>query len=176
MHRSRDEGLVGLGELSPHAQGYAIDDAAFHEMLQLAADWRWPVNMHVTDPNSRDYPGRVETPLKDFTSLARAHPDVTWVLAHWGGLLPLRDPDTAELKNIYYDSAASPLLYDETVWKRMQAAVSAEHLLFGSDFPLNLYPKSDAMPNMGSLIDETRRMKVPAAVMRENVLRLLPPA
>ena len=174
MARARDEGLVGLGELSPHAQGYGIGDNVFKEMLQQAAGWRWPVNVHVTDPNSRDYAGRVETPLKDFADLATAHPAVTWILAHWGGLLPLRDPEAAGLKNVYYDSAASPLLYDETVWERMLAAVPEERILFGSDFPLNLYPKWDVAPNVRRLIAEAARANVPATVMRENILRLLP--
>jgi predicted TIM-barrel fold metal-dependent hydrolase len=174
MVRARDEGLVGLGELSPHAQGYSIDDDVFDKMLELAGNWRWPVNVHVTDPNSRDYAGRVETPLKDFTQLAKAHPGVVWILAHWGGLLPLRDPEAAGLENVYYDSPASPMLYDETVWERMLAAVPPERLLFGSDFPLNLYPKLDVAASARRLIAEAARAKVPVTVMRENVLRLLP--
>src|SRR5581483_10337382 len=38
MHRARDEGLIGVGELSPHAQGFSVDDPVFHEVLTLAGD------------------------------------------------------------------------------------------------------------------------------------------
>ena len=34
--------------------------------------------------------------------------------------------------------------------------VGAERILFGSDFPLNLYPKTDAESVMARLVDEAR--------------------
>lgn len=173
MRRARDGGLSGLGELCPQAQGYAIDDAVFGQVLALAAELRWPVNLHVTDPNSRDYPGRVETPLDDFMRLARAWPQVDFVLAHWGGLLPLRDPTARDLPNLLYDTAASPLLYDNSVWPRFLALVPNDRVWFGSDFPLNNYPKLDAEPSMRRLITEAVGAGVPAAVLAENVARRL---
>ena len=91
LQRVHDDGLIGLGELSPHSQGYAVDDPIFIEVLGLAGELKLPVNLHVTDPNCRDYPGRIATPLADFTRLAREFPNVNFVLAHWGGLLPLVD-------------------------------------------------------------------------------------
>jgi len=173
MKRARDDGLIGLGELSPHSQGYAIDAPVFREALNLANKFGWPVNLHVTDPNYRDYPGRVETPLEDFIRLARAWPDVTFILAHWGGLLPLRDPDTVELDNLLYDTAASPLLYDDSVWSRMLSVIPPNRVLFGSDFPLNLYPKLDAKSKMPRLIAEARAAKTPSAVLYGNAAALL---
>lgn len=173
MRRSREQGLVGLGELSPHSQGYDIDNARFAAVLALAAEWGWPINLHVTDPNSRDYPGRVETPLDDFIKLARGFPHCTFILAHWGGLLPLRNADAAALPNLYYDTAASPLLYDDSVWRRFLAVVAADHVLFGSDFPLNNYPKLDPSPAMERLIDEARGAGVDAVVLRDAAVRLL---
>ena len=173
MRRAQAEGLSGLGELCPQAQGYAVDDPAFAEALALAGQWRWPVNLHVTDPNIRDYPGRVETPLADFMTLARAWPQVDFVLAHWGGLLPLRDPLARDLPNLFFDTAASPLLYDSSVWTRFLAQVPAEKVWFGSDFPLNNYPKLDAEPSMRRLITEATAAGAPAAVMAENVARRL---
>ena len=89
LSRARDEGLIGLGELSPHSQSYGINDRAFRVALTLAADWRWPVNVHVTCPDARAYPGHVPTPLGDFVRLAQDFPATTFIFAHWGGLLPL---------------------------------------------------------------------------------------
>ena len=119
--------MIGLGELSPHAQGYTIDDTVLAAVLERAGELHWPVNLHVTDPASRPYPGRVETPLADFVTLARRFARTTFILAHWGGRLPLVEAHAAgaALPNIYYDTAASPLLYDAEIWPRALAAGTA---------------------------------------------------
>ncbi len=172
LHRARDEGLMGIGELSPHSQGYGVDDPVLREVLTLAADWKMPVNLHVTDPNGADYPGRVETPRADFGRLARAFPKTKFTLAHWGGLLPLVDPEARDLDNVYYDTAASPLLYGSDIWGRFAAAVPPERVIFGSDYPLNVYPKLGGEPEMSRLIAEARAAGAGEAIMRENALRL----
>jgi predicted TIM-barrel fold metal-dependent hydrolase len=171
-----DAGLVGLGELSPHSQGCGIDDPGFGAALERAGQLGMPVNLHVTDPESRNYPGRVETPLADFVALAQRYPQTTFVLAHWGGLLPLRItvplPD-----NIFYDTAASPLLYGQDIWRRFCATVPAVKVLFGTDYPLNAYPAIDAEPNFTRLVAEAHRSELSAlqlkAIMAENAQRLL---
>ncbi len=173
MQRARDAGLTGLGELSPHAQGYSIDEPGFRAALECAGEWGWPVNLHTTDPLSPEYPGRVLTPPADFLRLGRELPGVTLVLAHWGGLLPLREPAAAELENLYYDTAASPLTYDESVWRRMLAAVPAGRVLFGSDYPLNVYPKDESSPGMSRFVTEARTANAPEPVLRGNAVRLL---
>lgn len=173
MHRARDEGLVGIGELSPHSQGYGVDDPVLREVLTLAADWKMPVNLHVTDPATARYPGRVETPPDDFVRLAKEFPSTNFILAHWGGLLPLRDPEARELSNLYYDTAASPLLYERDIWGRFAAALPPGRVLFGSDYPLNVYPQLGAEPEMTRLIAEARQAGAGEPILRENTLRLL---
>lgn len=173
LRRSQAEGLAGLGELSPHSQGYRTDDPVFRRVLELAAELRWPVNLHVTDPKAAPYPGRVETPLADFTRLALEFPNVNFILAHWGGLLPLQETSGSIPGNIYYDTAASPLLYDAGVWSRFLARVPAERVIFGSDYPLNLYPRTEDAPAMGRFIDEARNGGGTAATMHGNMARLL---
>jgi len=173
IRRAHGAGLIGLGELSPHSQGYGIGNLAFRSALLLAGELGWAVNVHVTDPNCRPYPGRVETPLEDYIALAREFPAVNFILAHWGGLLALREGAVATLSNVYYDTAASPLMYDDTVWGRVLAKVPRERVLFGSDFPLNLYPKLDAGPNMHRLIDEAKKAGCSSDVLRENAAFLL---
>jgi len=173
LARARDEGLIGVGELSPHAQGYDGADEAFRAVLARAGEWGMAVNLHVTDPESGAYPGRVATPLADFAALARAFPTVNFILAHWGGLLPLRAVGALMLPNIFYDTAASPLLYDAGIWARFISAVGAERVLFGSDFPLNVYPKLDAAPVMTRLLEEARAGGAGAAVLAENAARVL---
>lgn len=173
LRRAHSEGLIGVGELSPHSQGHAVEADAFGTILALAGELRLPVNLHVTDPMSGPYPGRVETPLGDFARLARAWPRTTFVLAHWGGLLPLVDAGARELANVFYDTAASALLYDAGVWSRFFAAVPRERVLFGSDYPLNLYPRLDVQPTMSRLIAEARGATAGDAVLGENAVRVL---
>jgi len=173
VRRAQEEGLIGLGELSPHAQGYGADDPVFRDALSLAGELRLPVNLHVTDPDGRAYPGRVETPLADFARLARECPTVNFILAHWGGMLPLRDPAAKSLQNVFYDTAASPLLYDGGVWRRFVEAVGADRVLFGSDYPLNLFPRLEAGPEMMRLIAEARAHGADDALLGCNAAQLL---
>lgn len=176
LQRAADAGLCGLGELSPHSAGFGLDDPAFVAALEFAAAQRWPVNLHVTDPDSRDFPGRVATPLDDFVHFAARHPAVAFILAHWGGLLPLRHSGPLP-PNLYYDTAASPLLYGQDIWRRFCATVPAERVLFGSDHPLNLYPRIDPLPALERLVAEVHRSELDAAalraIVRDNARRLL---
>jgi predicted TIM-barrel fold metal-dependent hydrolase len=175
IRRSHEEGLIGLGELSPHSQVYPIDDPVFAEALNLAGALRLPVNLHVTDPASRPYVGRIETPLPDFVRLARAFPRTTFILAHWGGMLPLTDAlvNAEALPNVYYDTAASPLLYDTEIWRRALPLIGLERVLFGSDFPLNLYPKLDETPGLSRLVEEAQAGGANAAVLAGNAVRII---
>ena len=170
MKVARDAGLIGLGELSPHTQGYSATGSDCYQVLAYAIELRWPVNFHVTDPISRDYPGRVETPLEDFISIAQAFPQLKIILAHWGGLLPLRDVTAKDLPNLYYDTAASPLMYDAMVWERVLATVPRERVLFGSDFPLNLFPKFERSAEMTRFLAEAEKMHAPARVLADNAI------
>jgi uncharacterized protein len=143
-----DNGFVGVGELSPHSHGLSADDWRWHDILALAGELGLPVNLHVTDPQSRAYPGRVETPLDDFVAWARQHPGTTFVLAHGGGLLPWQRPEVRALQNVYYDTAAYPLLYPLEHVTEWCAELGSDRLLWGSDWPLDLYPREAARPPM----------------------------
>ena len=175
VRRAHGDGLIGLGELSPHSQSYRIDDPVFSDVLNLAGELQMPVNLHVTDPASRPYVGRIETPLADFVQLARGFPRTTFILAHWGGMLPLVDATvtTAALPNVYYDTAASPLLYDSIIWTRALGVIETGRVLFGSDFPLNLYPKLDETPGLVRLVAEARNGGADASGLAGNAMRLL---
>src|SRR6185312_1203945 len=104
---------------------------------------------------SASYPGRVETPLADFVRLAREYPQTKFILAHWGGGLAF-DNECRPLRNVFYDTAASPLLYDAGVWVRGVEAAAEGRVLFGSDYPLILYPRTEAAPGFGGILDEMK--------------------
>jgi uncharacterized protein len=173
VQRARDAGLIGLGELSPHSQGYDVANPVLGEALELAAELRMPVNLHVTDHESGHYPGRVETPLRDFVWLAHTFPRTNFILSHWGGRMPLHDEEAEDLLNVFYDTAASPLLYDASIWQKFLEVVPPERVLFGSDYPLNLYPKLDDEPGLARLVAEAKAHGADAALLGGNAKRLL---
>jgi len=152
---AREYGFCGVGELSPHSQHVALNDPVWCDLLTRAGQLGLPVNLHVTDPKSRKFPGRVETPLGDFVRLAREFPQTKFILAHWGGGLAF-DSEDRVLRNVFYDTAASPLMYDPDVWARAIGAVGPERVLFGSDYPLILYPKSESVPGFTRILAEIK--------------------
>jgi uncharacterized protein len=180
IRRAAGEGLCGLGELSPHSQGVAINDPVWREVLVMAGELGLPVNLHVTEPQGKNYPGKVETPLGDFVRMAREFPATKFILAHWGARLPLDPGFGAEARacaNLFYDTAASPLIYGREVFREMIDAVGAARVLYGSDHPLNLYPKNSDLPQIGALLDDVREAGLRAnelgAVAGQNVVDLL---
>jgi predicted TIM-barrel fold metal-dependent hydrolase len=61
-------------------------------------------------------------------------------LAHWGGGLcfyELLKQEAADvLAHVYYDTAASPFLYQPDIYNVMTKALGKGKILFGSDYPL----------------------------------------
>jgi predicted TIM-barrel fold metal-dependent hydrolase len=179
VRRAVREGLTGLGELSPHSQHFAIGDPVWRDVLALAGELRLPVNVHVSDAAGGNYPGKVATPLEDFRQMAREFPGTTFILAHWGGGLPFLETNPVvrrELANVFYDTAASPLLYDARIWRAALDVVPVERVLFGSDYPLVLYPKTENEPSVATLVLEATQAGLTApeltAVLGGNATRV----
>lgn len=172
VKRARDDGLSGLGELSPHSQGLAMTDERWLAVLALAEELELPVNLHVTEPESRAYPGRVETPLADFRMMAGRFSRVKFILAHWGGRL-WREGGPLPF-NVWVDTAASPLLYaaDENIWTEGLAACGADKVLWGTDYPLELYPRELRREPFEGFLTEASRC-APAGVLGGNAARVL---
>ncbi|MDR0353739.1 MAG: amidohydrolase [Opitutaceae bacterium] len=178
--RALDAGFRGLGELSPHSQGLAADDPVLGEALELAGELGLAVNFHVTEPDSKDYPGKIATPQEDFARLARAHPRTTFIWAHWGAraaLAPGIGAEVRALDNVFFDTAASPLIYPPKIWREMADAVGAGRIVFGTDFPLVLYPARETAPSMRSLAGEAGASGLNAgelaAILRGTARRVL---
>jgi predicted TIM-barrel fold metal-dependent hydrolase len=158
LRRARETGFVGLGELCPEAQGYPHDDPVLVRALALAAEWHWPVTLHVTEPAGRNYPGRVETPLQALVEFVRAHPNIRFILAHWGGLLPFFELNASvatALGNVSYDTAASPLIYGPGIAKAVSAVVAPKRVVFGSDYPI--LPRGTTEPTFLPFLEVVRK-------------------
>jgi hypothetical protein len=112
--------------------------------------------------------------------MAGEFPGVNFILAHWGGGLAFRE--LAEFgalpPNLYFDTAASPLLYDIGVFKSALAKVGPSRILYGSDYPLILYPRTARIASFEPFLDEIAAAGLRAperdAIMASNILRLLP--
>jgi len=66
-------------------------------------------------------------------------PDLPIVCAHWGGGLPFYAlmPEVKQaMNNVFFDTAASPLLYSPEIYHQVTQLVGADKILFGSDYPL----------------------------------------
>jgi predicted TIM-barrel fold metal-dependent hydrolase len=65
-------------------------------------------------------------------------------------------PEVAgELKNVYFDTAATPFLYKVEIFRMVRDLIGSEKILFGSDYPL-LSPKRilDQVESAGLTEDE----------------------
>lgn len=179
MRRAVDAGFVGLGEMCPRAFGASPLDSSWLEVFALAAELNWPVNLHVTDPVARSYPGRVDTPLEELVELAERLPRLRLILAHWGGGLALHELNPRcrrALKNCVYDTAATPLLYDARIFRTATAIVGAERIIFGSDYPLLVHPAVEPEPGFVRSVEAVRDARLSAdelaAVLGGNATRL----
>lgn len=185
LERALDAGLRGVGELLPQAQGGDLLDDNWARVFALAAARGVPVNLHVTDPVAFGPEARAavkSTPLESFVAMLRAHPATTFILAHWGGGLPFHElnPRLKPLfRNVYYDSAASALLYSPEVFRRVVDIVGPERVLWGTDYPLLTRPRLAREPGFAMDLAEVRGPVAAltpaeqAAVLGGNAARLL---
>ncbi len=175
LARALDAGLIGIGELLPQVQGGRLLDDDWGRVFALAAERGVPVNLHVTDPLAVS-PGAAQkpTPLETFVGMLEAHPGTTFILAHWGGGLPFYElnPRVRPLfGNVYYDTAASPLLYDVSVYRRVCDLIGPERILWGTDYPLFTHPRVKREVTFQRDLDDARSPR--AALTPAELERIL---
>ena len=133
-------GLVGIGELHADTQGFDITSVAdMAPVMELARSNGLPVLVHSSEPVGHQYPGKGSTTPEKLFRLIQNFPGNVIICAHWGGGLPFYSlmPEVLEsLKNVYFDSAASPFLYRPEVFATVAGLAWAGKILFASDYPL----------------------------------------
>jgi len=139
--RCIDGGLKGMGELAFYQSG--IDKAALEclePIMAVCYAKDLPVLIHTNEPVGHQYPGKTPNTLNQIYRMVRRFPENKIVLAHWGGGLfffsLLKKEVKEALKNVYFDTAASPFLYDKAVYQIAKLTIGIDKILFGSDFPL----------------------------------------
>jgi hypothetical protein len=159
VKRAVDNGLRGVGEILPYAQGHSIRDEPFLAVVELLVSLDLPLCLHGAEPVGHQYPGRADTPLQDYVWLAEQYPDLKLILAHLGGLLPyyeLNKKIREVMGNVYYDTAAVPLLYRPQVYRSIVEIVGPKKILYGSDYPLLIYPHQTHQPGFHKLLNEIK--------------------
>ena len=133
-------GLRGIGELHPDTQGIDITDVAeMSPLMDFARSLDLPVLLHCSEPVGHQYPGKGKTTPDKVLRFIENFPENTIICAHWGGGLPfygLMPEVGAALRNVYFDSAASPFLYRPGIYRTVADVVGADRILFATDYPL----------------------------------------
>lgn len=140
IERIFNDGFKGIGEIAFYKGGMGNESFDFLErVFRAARRFGLPVCLHVSEPVGHRYAGKYDSRLGDLYTLIQGHRDLPLVLSHWGGglvfyeLMP-RVADTCA--SVWYDSAASPLLYKQSVYEIAASIVGPNKILFGSDYPL----------------------------------------
>ncbi|MDI6852221.1 MAG: amidohydrolase family protein [Deltaproteobacteria bacterium] len=140
VERCLAAGFRGVGELAWYADVPSEKLEELAPIAELCQHFKVPLMLHTNDPVGAQYPGKAAMSLPAVYNLIRQFPEVTWILAHWGGGLPfygLQKKETPQVyKNVYFDTAASPYLYRPAIYRLAAEMVGPEKILFGSDYPL----------------------------------------
>ncbi|MCL2127387.1 MAG: amidohydrolase [Treponema sp.] len=140
MDRCCSAGLKGVGEIFPQGQGFEIDNEKETRALTGAClERNIPLIVHANETVGHMYGGKNNVELRRIERFIENSRGLRIVLAHWGGGLFFYEtmPELREkCKNVFYDTAATPFLYDDGVYRAALALGLCEKIIFGSDFPL----------------------------------------
>jgi len=134
-------GVAGVGELAFYQSGIA--PAALDRLepiMALCREKDAPIMIHTNEPVGHLYPGKTPNTLAQIYSVAKKFPDNRIIFAHWGGGIffytLLKKEARKTLKNVYYDTAASPFLYEPDIYKVAVFLAGIDKILLGTDYPL----------------------------------------
>ncbi|OGP54720.1 MAG: hypothetical protein A2Y65_11295 [Deltaproteobacteria bacterium RBG_13_52_11] len=172
LERCVAAGARGVGELAPGTYGdrlWALE--TMRPIFEAIKEKGLPVLIHCNEPVGHPYPGKGKVGLSEIEALVNALQGVKVILAHWGGgffFYELMPEIAACCKGVYYDTAASPFLYNKKIYKTAIAIIGPLRILFGSDYPLIQPQRYKREMREAGLAEE-----VLEAILRLNALRLL---
>ena len=172
IERCYASGLRGIGELYPDGQGFNIDnEKETRKLTQICKELDMPLILHVNEPVGHDYIGKNNIPLKKIERFISNSQNLKIVLAHFGGGLLFYETMKEikeKFRNVYYDTAAAPFLYDSRIYNAAKSLGLCEKILFGSDFPL--LPQMRYMYGIEKSALSAEEKKL---VLGENALKIL---
>lgn len=136
----KSQGLYGIGEIAFYNGGMTDTNIKYlREVLEVSVEFSLPVCLHLNEPVGHQYPGKYDPSLSFVYELIKSVPGAVIILSHWGGGMLFYElmPEVREtLKNVYYDTAASPYLYRSEIYSIALKITGADKIVFGSDYPL----------------------------------------
>jgi len=172
VERCAKAGLKGVGEMRPDIQLLDLtDELMMAPFVEALIRHKLILLTHASEPVGHGYPGKGNITPEVLYPFIINFPELTIVCAHWGGGLPfyaLMPEVKKAMANVFFDTAASPLLYTPEIYNQVIQLVGANKILFGSDYPL-LAP--------ARLIKEIKALNLPKEtenlILSENARRLL---
>ncbi len=166
-------GLSGIGELAFYHEGLTgASIAGMKDIMALAREQDVPVMLHTNEPVGHQYPGKTPMSVREIHDFLKAYPHNPIILAHWGGgifFYALMKKEVREsLKRVWFDTAASPFLYDPKIYRTAISIIGHDKILFGTDYPL-LAPGRYFQEMEGVGLPQEAR----TAIMGENAASLL---
>jgi predicted TIM-barrel fold metal-dependent hydrolase len=133
-------GFSGIGELAFYKNGFSDKDKEYlNGIFTACGETQSPVFLHVNEPVGHGYAGKYATDFKVLTEIIARFPETKIVLSHWGGGLfvyELMPEIRKSFSNVYYDTAATPYLYNEKIYDAAIQCTSSDKTIYGSDYPL----------------------------------------
>jgi len=140
IKRCHDAGLKGVGELFPAGQGIDLEDKKQTQSItKTCMERNIPLLLHANETVGHQYPGKTGVPLHQIEAFVNNNQGLKIVLAHWGGGICFYETMKEiqkKFRDVYYDTAITPYLYDERIYRAAKALGLCEKILFGSDFPI----------------------------------------
>ena len=172
IERCAKAGIRGVGELRPDIQLFDLrDEEVIAPLIKVIRKHKLILLTHASEPVGHNYPGKGTITPDMLYPFITSYPDLTIVCAHWGGGLPFYAlmPEVKQaMNNVFFDTAASPLLYSPQIYNQVIQLVGAEKILFGSDYPLLAQSR---------LLEEIRSLNLPEAtrdlILSGNAQKLL---
>lgn len=136
----KENGAGGIGEVAFYQAGFREKEKQYLEsLLQAAYHANLPVCLHVNEPVGHWYPGKYSPSFEFLYDVISQNKNSKIILAHWGGgmfFYELMKEVHAGFAHVMYDTAATPFLYDERIYRIAREIVGSGKILFGSDYPL----------------------------------------
>lgn len=140
--RCLELGLSGVGEVAFYQPGGITAGAVklLEPIMRLCREKGLPVLIHTNEPVGHAYPGKTDNTLIQIYEMVKTYPENKIILGHWGGGLffynLLKKEVRQALANVWFDTAASPYLYEPDIYRVSMALAGEEKILFGTDYPL----------------------------------------
>jgi uncharacterized protein len=141
IERCLNGGLSGVGEIAFYQSGIGPDALKLLQpVMALCKNKELPVLIHTNEPIGHVYPGKTPVTLAQIYNVAQTFPENKIIFAHWGGGIffyyLLKKEVRQNMGNVFFDTAASPFLYDPRIYRTAIETAGVDKILLGTDFPL----------------------------------------